>query len=214
MVPWKKDALISSHPCHCVVEMLPVKSVRSDSGFLIGWEVQLPFTVIAAIAIWTSKKDILFEKLPLDLVCLRACMCVYVCLQMGGKCNGKMGAVSQPNETNLLGAHTHTHAHRAPLGQWKCHIIGFPFQDNRHAHWIKSDHQRQFPSCLPLCAFYSLLHFFLFFLNTFSHLFLFNSERLSAWISFCHSSYLSISFEISTCGVINISSFSSSKNIP
>lgn len=69
-----------------------------------------------------------------------------------------MGAVSQPNETNLLGAHTYTH--RAPSGQWKCHIIGFPFQDNRHAHWIRSDHRRQFSPCLPLSAFPSLFFAF------------------------------------------------------
>lgn len=64
--------------------------------------------------------------------------------------------------------HTHTHTHRAPSGQWKCHIIGFPFQDKRHAHWIRSDHRRQFPPCLLLSAFSSLfcilfsqpLHFF------------------------------------------------------
>lgn len=116
------------------------------------------------MVIGASKREILSEKLPLDLVFVSVCMCS----QMGGECGGKMGAVSQPNETNLLNAHTHTHTHRAPSGQWKCHIIGFPFQDKRHAHWIRSDHRRQFPPCLLLSAFSSLfcilfsqpLHFF------------------------------------------------------
>lgn len=105
------------------------------------------------MVIGASKREILFEKLPLDLPFL----CVCVCSQMGGVCGEKMGAVSQPNETNLLSAHTYTHI--VPSGQWKCHIIGFPFQDNRHAHWIRSDHRRQFSPCLPLSAFPTLFCF-------------------------------------------------------
>lgn len=74
---------------------------------------RIPFTVIAAIAIGVSKREILFEKLPLDLTFMCMCMCVCVSFQMGGKCCGKMEAVSQPNETNVLRAHTHTHTQKA-----------------------------------------------------------------------------------------------------
>lgn len=69
----------------------------------------VPFTVIAAMVIGASKREILSEKLPLDLVFVSVCMCS----QMGGECSGKMGAVSQPNETNLLNAHTHTYTQSA-----------------------------------------------------------------------------------------------------
>ena len=77
------------------------------------------------MAIGASQEEILSEKLPLDLVSVRVCVCgcacacacacvcvcVCVCSQMGGVRGRKMGAVSQPNETNLLSAHTHTHTH-------------------------------------------------------------------------------------------------------
>lgn len=121
---------------------------RSRSWFLIGWWGLAPFYSNCCYGFQREK------------FCLRNYpwtehLCV--CFQMGGKCWGKMGAVSQLNETNLVCAHTHTQTHRVPLGPWKCHIIGFPFQDNRHAHWIRSDHRRQFPLCLSL-SFSFFLH--------------------------------------------------------
>lgn len=38
----------------------------------------VPFTVIAAMVIGASKREILSEKLPLDLVFVSVCMCVCV----------------------------------------------------------------------------------------------------------------------------------------
>lgn len=129
-------------------------------------------------------------------------VCVCECVLKWEECAAEKWELSVNLMRPTFSVRTHTYTQRAPSGQWKCHIIGFPFQDNRHAHWIRSDHRRQFCLCLPLSAFPSVFCFFfclffcisLFFLS-FLSLFIFPSSPSSSvylYVSFfiCFSSVL------------------------
>lgn len=72
----------------------------------------------------------------------------------------KVGLIMLIDSSLLSFRYGNTHTSRTPSGQRKCHLIGFPFQDNRHARWIRSDRRRQFASVSPFSLSFPLSSLF------------------------------------------------------
>ncbi|MEQ2215176.1 hypothetical protein XENOCAPTIV_028763 [Xenoophorus captivus] len=96
-----------------------------------------PFYSNSSFGDWGFKeRNTVTEKLPLDLTFMCMCVCVFKWLESAVEKWELSVSLMRPT----FSVHTLTQTHTESLGQWKCHIIVFPFQDKRHAHWIRSDH--------------------------------------------------------------------------